>query len=409
MDTEKTIRNREILDVIQSVSAKGESGRLEIMAGATSGAFYFSNGLLVDARVGNLTGFQAINAAASLRDAAASFDPSVTPPPFSSITQSERVVLKQFFGIDTVAPEEIHEPELLMVDEGEELHEPEHLIADDAEEFHERKHLIADEAEEVTLVRPSVPPAEVPTPLPYQSPATPAYRSGLAVAAVVFLFAMTAVALLYKYGDYSLPVVAGSVETPSAPVATQVNPEVKPIDNSASAAPGDRSAAPARVDDRTSAKPIDNRGSAASVDRIAATTASDDGPSSAPVDDGASAAQDLTGKWNVVNTIQKTSYGSYNNLQIGFNLSIEQSGKGFTGRGEKVSENGRSLPAGSRTPIQVKGSIIGDRVEATFYEQGSARKTNGRFVWRINKTGGLTGTFITNAAHSSGKSTARKV
>jgi hypothetical protein len=56
----------------------------------------------------------------------------------------------------------------------------------------------------------------------------------------------------------------------------------------------------------------------------------------------------------------------------------------------------------------VKGSIDGDKVEATFLEEGALRKTNGHFVWRIDKAGRLTGTFVTTAARSSGKSTARK-
>jgi hypothetical protein len=122
----------------------------------------------------------------------------------------------------------------------------------------------------------------------------------------------------------------------------------------------------------------------------------------------AAATQDLTGTWNVVNTVEKTSFGSFKNLKIGFNLSINQNGKGFTGRGEKVSENGRSLPANSRTPILVRGSINGDRVEATFSEVGTTRKTNGRFVWRIDKAGALTGTFVSTAARTSGRSAARK-
>jgi hypothetical protein len=95
-------------------------------------------------------------------------------------------------------------------------------------------------------------------------------------------------------------------------------------------------------------------------------------------------------------------------MQIGFQVSINQNGNGFTGTGQKVSENGRSLPADSRTPINVKGSIDGDRVEATFSEEGAARRTNGRFVWRIDKAGGLTGTFSSSAARASGKSTAKK-
>ena len=62
-----------------------------------------------------------------------------------------------------------------------------------------------------------------------------------------------------------------------------------------------------------------------------------------------------------------------------------------------MSENGRRLPANSRTPIELKGVINGDRIEATFYEQGTERKTNGRFVWKIDRKGaGLTGTFDSN-------------
>src|SRR6185503_16389763 len=102
-------------------------------------------------------------------------------------------------------------------------------------------------------------------------------------------------------------------------------------------------------------------------------------------------------------------YRSFKNMKIGFALSINQPGTSFTGTGHKVSENGRSLPAGSRTPIQVQGSIEGDRIEATFFEDGTARKSNGRFIWRIDKAGrGLSGNFATTAARSSGKSAATR-
>jgi hypothetical protein len=112
----------------------------------------------------------------------------------------------------------------------------------------------------------------------------------------------------------------------------------------------------------------------------------------------------------VVNTVEQTSYEAYKNMEIGFNVSINQAGKDFTGRGEKISENGRSLPAGVRTPILVKGTIDGDRVEATFSEHGAVRQTNGRFVWRIDKAnGGLTGTFVSTAARTRGKSAATKM
>jgi hypothetical protein len=122
-----------------------------------------------------------------------------------------------------------------------------------------------------------------------------------------------------------------------------------------------------------------------------------------------SLAKDLTGEWKLINHVEKTAYRSFDNLELGFRLVINQNGSKFTANGEKVSENGRSLPASGRTPIQVIGSIEGDRVEATFFEEGKVRKTNGRFVWRIRRDGsGLEGTFVSSAARSSGKSAASR-
>lgn len=382
-DVQRTLHDRGILDAIQTVSTKGESGLLQMNTGTTAGRFFFLNGLLTDARVGNLKGFQAVNAAASLRDASFTFDPSVTPPPVSSITPSERVVFKQFFGIDTVSPEESHAPEALMYAEDNEVLPEESYVAEPA---------IYAEDEEATLVRSKapggeVPAAEVSSPLPYESPSAPLYRSGLAVAAVVFILAAAAVFLLYKFGDYSSPTLVAESNQPSRPaVVEQVAPNNQVAQNNQALNTPVASNNPVRPNTRVKSDTLTKSNDLAT-----------------------SPASDLTGKWNVVNTVSKTSYNSYNNMEIGFDLSIEQHGTGFTGTGQKVSENGRRLPANSRTPIQLRGSINGNRVEATFFEQGTARKTNGRFVWKINKAGGLTGTFNSTAARTSGKSTARKV
>lgn len=100
-DTQNPLHGRNILELIRSISEQGESGRLEILAGAIQGELSFQDGKLVDARVGHLTGFRAINAAASMRDARVSFDPAFAPLASGGITPSERVVLKQFFGIET--------------------------------------------------------------------------------------------------------------------------------------------------------------------------------------------------------------------------------------------------------------------------------------------------------------------
>ena len=345
-----------ILDVIRLLSSNDESGKLQLNAGTTRGAFFFKDGKLVDARMGDLTGFRAVNAAAAIRNADYRFDPSVAPPPISSITPNERIVLKQFFGIETVDPREYS-----------------YEVAP-REYSYEEEQLISDDDDEVTLVKGPVPAQVTPIPadelpLPnnpaYQPiPRQPFYRNGLFLGALALLVTVAFAALVYSFRERSTPRTSETtaVESPAQPVAEQPQPvaeQPQPV-----------------------AEPVKQ--------------------------DRQELAQDLTGEWNVVNTVQKTSYSSFKNMQIGFKVSINQNGNGFTGTGEKISENGRSLPAGSRTPINVKGSVEGDRVEATFSEQGAARKTNGRFVWRINKAGGLTGTFVSNAARASGTSTAKK-
>lgn len=350
-DTQRPFGDSAIRDVIGILAANGDSGRLQITAGTTEGALFFKNGQLVDARVGDLTGFPAINAAASMRDARFSFDPSVAPPLLSSITPNERIVLKQFFGIETVDPRD----------------------AQETRPYSDVEQLIADHNDEVTLETPIVRSDELRTPLPYMLTSRSLYRGGLVLAVLFILIAVAAVAMRNRFRERQLPAsVATTTAQPPAPVIAEP---------------------PVVAERRAVAEPV----KAVKADAVKA----DD--RSTPV------GKDLTGKWIIVNTVQKTSYRSFENLKIGFDLSIDQTGKSFTGTGAKVSENGRSLPASSRTPIQVKGSINGDRVEATFFEEGAVRKTNGRFVWRIDRaSGGLTGTFVSTAARTSGKSAARR-
>src|ERR1051325_10037763 len=83
--------NSNILKFIHTICDNGESGRLEILAGAIQGELSFAGGKLVDARFGHLTGFRAVNAIAAMQDARFSFDPAFAPIASSSITASERV------------------------------------------------------------------------------------------------------------------------------------------------------------------------------------------------------------------------------------------------------------------------------------------------------------------------------
>ena len=318
--------NGNILNFIHNICANGESGRLEILAGAIQGELSFSEGKLVDARFGHLTGFPAVNAIAAMQDARFSFDPAFAPVGSSSIRASERVVLKQFFGIETVATQYFAPVMDLPAEE----------VAPAV--------TVPDEVEEVTIVKSAVPSAVVPTPLPPPPASRISYRTALAFAVLV-MAVMAAVAIFM------------------------------------------------------------NRSHEPSSANVVASTESSTRP--APVEQSEPAVRDLSGKWTVVNSVDTTTYRSFKNMKIGFNLSIDQTGSTFTGKGTKISENGRSLPTNSRTPIHVQGSIKGDTIEATFIEDGSARKSNGRFVWRLDKSGrGLTGNFATTAARSSGKSAA---
>lgn len=327
-----------ILKIVALIAARRASGRLRIVTGATEGKLLFTDGNLVDARLGNLTGFQAVNALAAIQEADVEFDPSVSTPVNGSMTSSERVVLKEFFGIDSV------------------------------DSKHQPPPAIDEEQDETTLITSKIPNTHTEAPLRPR----PRYRARksrlnyrLVFAICVFFIALSvaAAAWLLKQESYdqdSAPAVAATSE--SAPPAS--------AETASEAVPASTAPAPAK-NDKTN--------------------------------------RDLTGKWDVVNTVHTTAYRSFQNLRIGFALSINQTGKTFTAQGQKISENGRTLPASERTPIQLNGAINGDRIEATFFEQGSSRKSTGRFVWKIDRAGGrLTGTFASSAARASGESTARR-
>lgn len=121
------------------------------------------------------------------------------------------------------------------------------------------------------------------------------------------------------------------------------------------------------------------------------------------------AIQNLTGTWTVVNTVEKSSYRSFAKLRIGYRLIISQSGRNFTAEGEKLLENGRTLPTSGRTAIHLTGAVEGKTIGASFVEEGALRKTSGRFVWQLQRKGTLMkGTFISTAANSSGTSVATR-
>lgn len=122
------------------------------------------------------------------------------------------------------------------------------------------------------------------------------------------------------------------------------------------------------------------------------------------------AVEDLSGWWEMTNTIQSTNYASYKGLRLGYRVQLEQDGDRIVGRGQKWSENGRTVPSGGRTPITVTGTVDGRKVTLKFTEHGAKRTTNGGFSWTLSADRtALRGSFWSTAADTSGSSLARRM
>jgi hypothetical protein len=359
---ENGIGDQGIVGVIRALSSQRASGQLQVNAGITGGSLLFNQGQLVDARLGKLNGFQAINALASMRDATYNFDPAVAPPTQSSITANERLLLKDFFGIeadDPKSPREVHiswpndpAPVIPLA----ELEEQEHVnLQSSPPDFVNEQIAEPVSASDVSLPQTPSPVRTDEVTFVKRQPVATArspFRPALFLIILFMIVAAAVIAVVYRN---------------------------RRADSTVSVVPTSQSPSPAET--QTVAK----------TEQVSADV------------------PDLSGNWKVINTVERTSYEPYQNMEVGFAVSIDQKGTEFTGRGEKISENGRTLSSDSRTPITVKGTIDGDQVKATFSEQGAIRTTNGRFVWRIDKASGrLIGQFVSTAARARGKSAATR-
>ncbi|HVG08510.1 MAG TPA: PBP1A family penicillin-binding protein [Thermoanaerobaculia bacterium] len=120
-----------------------------------------------------------------------------------------------------------------------------------------------------------------------------------------------------------------------------------------------------------------------------------------------SAASDLSGWWEMTNRIDETNYTQYKGLRLGYRVQLEQEGNRLTGRGQKWTEDGRSIGSSGRTPITVTGRIEGRKVTLNFTEHGAKRSTSGGFTWTLSADRTeLRGSFWSTAAETRGRSTA---
>src|SRR5256884_567351 len=86
-------------DLLTILSNRRETGRLQIDFESASGTFHFKDGKLIDARVGPLEGFSAVNLALSLAEAPFHFEALATAPEPTINNPSERLMLTRLLKI----------------------------------------------------------------------------------------------------------------------------------------------------------------------------------------------------------------------------------------------------------------------------------------------------------------------
>lgn len=85
-------------DLIQTLHAQRKSGRLQVEYTESPGMFFFEEGRLVDARLGELRGLEALYLALSLPGASFNFNPLIKPPEQTFSQREQRHVLELLEG-----------------------------------------------------------------------------------------------------------------------------------------------------------------------------------------------------------------------------------------------------------------------------------------------------------------------
>jgi hypothetical protein len=117
----------------------------------------------------------------------------------------------------------------------------------------------------------------------------------------------------------------------------------------------------------------------------------------------------LSGRWTIENTVEHTTYSPYLQMRTTFTVAFTQNGNEFSGVGEKSTISGNPVSGHDHTPLKIRGTLDGDRIHATFTEEGVKRETSGAFDWVVSNQGSRwVGTFYSTAAETSGPSVLRR-
>jgi transcriptional regulator with XRE-family HTH domain len=110
----------------------------------------------------------------------------------------------------------------------------------------------------------------------------------------------------------------------------------------------------------------------------------------------------VAGSWSLRTQVESSSDSRDADLQLGYEIRLEQKGDRVTGSGRKITENGNDINPPGQTPLSLSGTIVGDRLTLNFVERGDWRPTRGKFVLILDEAGRLRGRFSSTAAQSSG-------
>ena len=157
---------------------------------------------------------------------------------------------------------------------------------------------------------------------------------------------------------------------------------------------------PDAADDGNRAAPADEAKPSAGAPEPAARASAES--------DDAEGTSDVSGAWMLTNRIESATNATFKNLALGFELRLKQDGNRVTGTGTKVTENGKALAAGRKTPITVEGTLDGHQLKLKFTERGAQRASSGQLSLELTDDGTLRGSFTSDAANARGSSVAQR-
>mgnify|MGYP001612079388 CR=1 FL=1 len=122
----------------------------------------------------------------------------------------------------------------------------------------------------------------------------------------------------------------------------------------------------------------------------------------------------LTGEWEVINTVLETSYNPYLGLKVVWKMHILQNGNNISGSGEKIKDIEKigiekELEHSKRDSVEIEGYIENNylrknRLFISVKQDGQLRKTRATYTLYFVDDNNLSGGFISTAADTKGKS-----